>query len=190
MGVTFLGERDPDDFSTFCRAFVSMFRITIGRCLSATQLTDSDCFLIFLPFSSCLFVLCKPASASLAAPSPPCQLSLPRLANSSWGLGPPHAAAFHCTVPHMRWESATRLPACDVCTKRPSQGPLGGIAFCVIDSETPEGLAVGVVAYTHARICARARTHTSARACALKRPHKPQRRTRICTCVRLNVIRT
>ena len=30
MGVTFFSENAPGDFDTFCRAFVSMFRITIG----------------------------------------------------------------------------------------------------------------------------------------------------------------
>ncbi len=30
MGVTFFSEDAPGDFDTFCRAFVSMFRITIG----------------------------------------------------------------------------------------------------------------------------------------------------------------
>ncbi len=32
VGVTFFGQQSPEDFDTFCRAFVSMFRITIGRC--------------------------------------------------------------------------------------------------------------------------------------------------------------
>ncbi len=31
VGVTFFGQQSPEDFDTFCRAFVSMFRITIGR---------------------------------------------------------------------------------------------------------------------------------------------------------------
>ena len=32
MGVTFFSTKSPENFDTFCRAFVSMFRITIGRC--------------------------------------------------------------------------------------------------------------------------------------------------------------
>lgn len=30
VGVTLYAERAPDKFETFCRAFVSMFRITVG----------------------------------------------------------------------------------------------------------------------------------------------------------------
>ena len=35
MGVTFFSSKSPENFDTFCRAFVSMFRITIGRCWRA-----------------------------------------------------------------------------------------------------------------------------------------------------------
>ena len=155
VGVTFLGERDPDDFSTFCRAFVSMFRITIGRCLSATQLSVLSPVRL-VPVSVRCPRCCQPALSTFA-PSP-----------RSLALGPgrPHAAACRCRFHICVGRVRTRLLACEVGTESPSQRAVRGITVYAI--ETPEVVELGLVAYTHARTCARtdARAAPRAHACA------------------------
>ena len=82
VGVTFLGERDPDDFSTFCRAFVSMFRITIGRCLSATQVFEPHQFVfsslaLVVPCWNHVWLFGNSLTSALSAQSPEFQIPEP-----------------------------------------------------------------------------------------------------------------